>query len=67
MNDLDDFYDDNFGVSYRYIVIDKKGECHMDAKFRLEQTSDTNNRVQYIIMGLYDINNFVEHFQTING
>ena len=29
-NDLDDFYDVNFGASYRYIVTGKKGEHHMD-------------------------------------
>lgn len=67
MNDLDDFYDVNFGASYRYIVTDKKGDRHMDVGFQLAQTSDMNIPVPYTIMGLDDTNNYVEYFQTISG
>ena len=67
MNNKKDLFDTNLGVSYRYIVTDKRGDRHMDVAHQLSQTSDMNIPLPYIISGLDDTNNYVEYFQTISG
>ena len=59
--------DVNLGTSFRYIVTDKSGTRHMDLSYQMAQTSDMNIPLPYSLVGLADVNNYIENFQAISG
>lgn len=65
MKSKDNYYDTDLGTTYRYIVTNKSGQRHMDISYQLIQTSDMNIPLPYSLIGLDEINNYVEYFHSI--
>ena len=67
MKSQKNYFNTDLGTTYRYIVTNKEGNRHMDISQQLAQTSDMNMALPYSLMGLDQINNYVENFHTISS